>query len=151
MAEDAEAVPMEEEVEEVDAAAAQLAEENDPDMDVMTALKITLKKALVHDGLKRGLHECAKALDSGRARLCCLAEDCDHPEYVQLVKALCEEHNVYLLMVATGKQLGEWCGLCKIDLEGQAKSVVRCSCSVITDYGEDTHALKILMEHLKKN
>ena len=120
------------------------------DMDVMSALKLTLRKSLAFDGLKRGLHECAKALDSGRARLCCLAEDCDHPEYVHLVKALCEEHNVFLLMVPTGKNLGEWCGLCKTDEEGVAKSIVRCSCAVVTDYGEDTHALSILLAHVKQ-
>ena len=141
---------MEEEVEEVDAAAAQLAEENDPDMDVMTALKITLKKALVHDGLKRGLHECAKALDSRKAQLCVLASSCNEPAYTKLVEALCAEHGVNLMKVSDGKQLGEWAGLCKVDKEGTARKVVGCSCVVVTEFGEESPALTMLQEHFKK-
>ena len=41
--------------------------------DVLVALKNILKKALVHDGLARGLREAAKALDRRQAHLCVLA------------------------------------------------------------------------------
>lgn len=44
-------------------------------------------------------YRCAKALDRGSARLCCLAKDCENPEYTQLVRALCDEGNVHLIMV----------------------------------------------------
>eukprot|EP00619_Florenciella_sp_RCC1007_P010757 CAMPEP_0205920624 /NCGR_PEP_ID=MMETSP1325-20131115/11498_1 /ASSEMBLY_ACC=CAM_ASM_000708 /TAXON_ID=236786 /ORGANISM="Florenciella sp., Strain RCC1007" /LENGTH=146 /DNA_ID=CAMNT_0053288327 /DNA_START=37 /DNA_END=477 /DNA_ORIENTATION=+ len=131
------------------AEAAEAEEVEVEEMGVLDALKEVLKKALVHDGLSRGLHECAKALDKHTAKLCCLAKDCDNPEYTKLVRALCEEGGVNLVMVDTGKQLGEWCGLCKIDEEGEATKVVRCSCAVITEFGEESQALNVLLEFLK--
>lgn len=118
-------------------------------MDVLTALKEVLKKALIHDGLARGLHECAKALDRRQAHLCALAANCDEPTYVKLVEALCLEHNINLIKVPDSKQLGEWAGLCQIDNEGLPRKVVSCSCVVVKDFGEDTEALRVLMEHFK--
>ena len=46
---------------------------------------------------------------------------------------------------------GEWAGLCKLDAEGTARKVVKCSCVVVSDYGEETEGLAILQEFLKSS
>ncbi|KAJ8033962.1 40S ribosomal protein S12 [Holothuria leucospilota] len=119
-------------------------------MDVNTALQEVLKTALIHDGLARGLHEAAKALDKRQAHLCVLANNCDEPTYTKLVEALCAEHSISLLKVDDNKKLGEWAGLCKIDKEGKARKVVACSCVVVKDYGRDTTALEVLNEYFNQ-
>eukprot|EP01088_Endostelium_zonatum_P001483 TRINITY_DN11790_c0_g1_i1.p1 TRINITY_DN11790_c0_g1~~TRINITY_DN11790_c0_g1_i1.p1 ORF type:complete len:190 (-),score=75.24 TRINITY_DN11790_c0_g1_i1:67-636(-) len=118
-------------------------------MDVLTALKEVLKKSLVHDGLARGLHEGAKALDRRQAHLCVLAANCSEPAYVALVEALCLEHSINLIKVPDARKLGEWVGLCKIDKEGHARKVVACSCVVVKEYGEETDALSVLLDQFK--
>merc|ERR1712113_180623 len=118
-------------------------------MDVETALKVVLKNALVHDGLSRGLHECAKALDKQKAQLCVLSASCNEPAYTKLVEALCAEHGVNLMKVSDGKQLGEWAGLAKLDAEGTPKKVVGCSCCVVTSWGENSEALNVLQDYFK--
>jgi len=85
-------------------------------MDLNGALQGVLKKALIHDGVARGLRECVKALDRRQAHLCILAQDCDSAEYVRLVEALAQEHSIDIIKVADGKQLGEWvfgCDICQ--------------------------------------
>ncbi|KAG0280783.1 hypothetical protein BGZ95_008688 [Linnemannia exigua] len=88
-------------------------------MSVEEALQDVLKRALVHDGLARGLRECAKALDRRQAHMAVLVETCTEKEYIKLVEALCAEHNINLIKVSDAKKLGEWYGLCKIDREGE--------------------------------
>ncbi len=39
---------------------------------------------------------------------------------------------IFEIKVDDNKKLGEWSGLCKIDKEGKARKVVRCSCVVVT-------------------
>lgn len=121
------------------------------EMSVLDALKTVLQKAMIHGGLKKGLHECAKALDRRTARLCCLAKDCENEEYKKLIKALCAEGEVHLAMVDAGKDLGAMCGLAKLDDEGGVKKAVRTSCCVVTDFGEETQALTVLLDFLQKN
>merc|ERR1719145_553159 len=120
------------------------------EMSVLDALKEVLKKARVHGGLKKGLHECAKALDRRSARLCCLAKDCENEEYKKLIRALCAEGDVNVIMIDSGKDLGAWCGLAKLNEDGSVKKAVRTSCAVITDFGEETRALTVLLDYLKK-
>jgi len=118
-------------------------------MDLNTAIQEVLKTALIHDGLARGLHESAKALDKRTAHLCVLASNCDEPMYVKLVEALCAEHGINLIKIDDNKKLGEWAGLCKIDKEGKARKVVGCSCCVVKDYGKESQALDVLNEYFK--
>jgi len=118
-------------------------------MDINKAVWGVLKTALVHDGLARGLREACRALENGEALMCILAEDCNQPDYKKLIEALCTEKAVNLISVPTNKQLGEWAGLCKLDVDGQARKIVGCSCCVITNYGEETEYLHFLQEHLK--
>ncbi|KAJ9521597.1 hypothetical protein QJQ45_008935 [Haematococcus lacustris] len=119
-------------------------------MDINTAVRVVLKKALQHDGLSRGLHEAARAIEKAQAQLCILAEDTDSPDYKKLIEALCAEQNVNLISVPTKLQLGEMAGLCRIDAEGKAQNVVACSCAVVTDYGEESEGLSVLNEYLKR-
>merc|ERR1712172_480048 len=113
-----------------------------------SALKRVLKNALCHDGLARGIRECARMLDKRRVHLCVLATNCSEPQYLKLIKALCTEHAINLLEVDDNTDLGEWAGLCKIDAEGNARKVVSCSCVCITDYGEQSEALDFLLKEI---
>ncbi|EPQ28391.1 uncharacterized protein PFL1_04218 [Pseudozyma flocculosa PF-1] len=118
-------------------------------MSIEDALQEVLKKSLIHDGLARGLRECAKALDRRQAHLCVLVETCNEAEYLKLIEALCTEHKIDLLKVSDPKTLGTWAGLCKIDREGNPRKVVGCSCVVVRDYGEESEGLNVLLEYFK--
>merc|ERR1712165_532337 len=93
--------------------------------------------------------EAPEALDKRQALLCVLAENCDEPQYKKLVTALCMEHGIPLIKVDSNMKLGEWAGLCKIDREGAARKVVKCSSCVIRDWGKEGPANDVLQEYLK--
>ena len=116
---------------------------------IFTLLQQVLKNALVHDGLARGLRECAKALDKRQAHLCVLVETCTEAEYIKLIEALCAEHKINLIKVGDAKVLGTWAGLCKIDREGNPRKIVGCSCVVVKEYGVESEGLHVLVDYFK--
>jgi len=117
--------------------------------DIIECLKQVLKKSLIYDGLRRGLHESVKALDRGTGKLCVLSKTCDNDEYTRLVKALCTEGSIPLIVADDGKLLGEWVGLAKLTGEGTVRKAVRCSVAVITDFGEETPELTFVLNYVR--
>uniref|UniRef100_A0A8C2QEB9 40S ribosomal protein S12 n=1 Tax=Cricetulus griseus TaxID=10029 RepID=A0A8C2QEB9_CRIGR len=101
-------------------------------VDANTALQEVLKTAFIHDGLARGVHKAAKALDKCQAHLYVLASNCDKPMYVKLVEAL-----------------WEWVGLCKIDQQGKPLKAFGCSCVVVKNYGKESQAEDVIKEYVK--
>ncbi|XP_047084392.1 40S ribosomal protein S12-like [Lolium rigidum] len=118
---------------------------------LMAALQLVMKKSGAHDGLAKGFREAAKEIEKHDAQICVVAEDCDQPDFVKFVKALCADHNVHLITVPSAKPLGEWVGLCKTDSEGKARKVVACSCVVVKDYGEESEGLDIVQDYIKSH
>ncbi|TYH56163.1 hypothetical protein ES332_D09G289300v1, partial [Gossypium tomentosum] len=127
-------------------------------MDINTALPLVIRKPRVHGGLARGLHEAAKAIEQHNAHLCVLADDCDQPDYVKLVKAPCADQNVKVPRAPSAKTLGEWMRLhsfympivlhlwmllCKDRFEGKARKVVGCSCVVVKQH----EAVEVVQQH----
>merc|ERR1719158_2811365 len=127
--------------------AAPVAEEDAEPEDLMSALQQVLKRARFHKGLARGLHETVKALDKRVAHLCVLADDCNEPAYTALIEALCKEHGIDLIKVPDKKKLGEWVGLAKYDRASNIKKVIGASSVAVTDYGEKSKALDMILSH----
>ncbi len=88
-------------------------------------------------------------MDKREASLCVLSDNCDEPMYKKLVSALCMEHNNPLIKVDSNMKLGEWVGLCKIDPEGKASKVVKCSCAVVKNWGAPGAAHDVVQNYIK--
>ena len=112
--------------------------------DLNTNLQKLIKLASYEDKLAKGLHEVCKALESSsgskKVDLCILAENCDNANYKTLVTTLCKQYNIPLLKVADRKELGEWCGLCKYDVNNTARKVRGCSAAVIKEFSKAEEA-----------
>lgn len=130
---------------EVDAAAAAPAPVDvQEELNIASALQIVLRKSLANNGLRRGLHECVRALDRGTGRLAVLAADCDNQEYVKLVQALCKESNVPIVMVDKRTDIGEWVKLAKYNADNTVRKAVKVSVAVVEDFGDDSAALQFV-------
>ncbi|SOV73877.1 40S ribosomal protein S12, putative [Plasmodium sp. gorilla clade G3] len=107
--------------------------------DNVTAIQKVIKNAHVHDGLKIGIREVIKSIESQEAKVCFLSDVCSEPAYKKLVTTLCAEKNIPLFMVQNdSKDLGHWAGLFKLDNEGNARKIIGASSVAVVDFGEDS-------------
>jgi small subunit ribosomal protein S12e len=90
-------------------------EEEKEEMNKVNAARQVIKRAKFANGMLQGLNEVAKALDSKRAQLCFLSEDCEDAKYKKLITALCKQNNIPICDVEQRVDLGEWLGQCKYD------------------------------------
>jgi|LakWasMet44_HOW7_FD_contig_123_3435_length_490_multi_13_in_0_out_0_1 small subunit ribosomal protein S12e len=121
------------------------------ELDLRTSLQEVLKKASTVDGLCRGLREATKALDRREALFAILADDCDEAAYKKLIESLCKVNGIALISGFTKHEIGELAGLAKRDADGNVRKNVKCSCAVVTNYGDDsTPAASFIKNHIAK-
>merc|ERR1712150_294261 len=77
------------------------------------AIEDVLINAFHAGGIVRGIHEACK----------------------QVIIGLCKEANIPCVEVEDAKELGRWAGLCKLDMEGNAKNIVNAGVVCVTDFG----------------
>merc|ERR1719183_774628 len=121
-------------------------EEDTGPLTLEKAIQRQLQMSLCNDGLSRGLREVVKAIESGSAKACILASDCQNKEYQQLVIALCKNSSIGLIEVPNRKELGLWCGLGKMEEDGKVGKVVGCSSCTINEWGGQTEARSMIEE-----
>jgi len=118
------------------------------------ALAQVLKEARANDCLKRGLREVCNIVEAKKAAFVIMADSCDDDKYKKCVTALCEDCGIIMLKVQDAKQLGQWCGLVKTDVENNVTKVVKCSsCAVmksIPDKVYESPAYRMVMDSMKK-
>jgi len=127
-----------------------LTQEAKPKLDPIEALQEVLKKASASDGLARGLRECIRAIDKRQAYLCVLADNVAEKQYKALIESLCNEAKVDIIRVPDNMLLGEWVGLAKYDKNMKPRKRLKCGCVVVKDFGEESEALQVILQHFKK-
>lgn len=98
-----------------------------------------LENTVIYSGLPCGSLKAAKDSDKGQAHLCVLAPSCEKLVYVELVEALCAQHQITLIKFDDSKKLVEQVCLYRIDQEGKYQNVIGCSCMVVKDYDKASH------------
>lgn len=129
-------------------------------LDRIGAIQIVLGIAN-HSGIVvKGIAETLKALESRKAQLVFLAEDCDNEQYKDTINALAAEAGVSVVEVPTWVELKDFCGLglpsenivkAAEEKGKEAKIKPRCSSAAIIDYGVESEARKYLEADIAGN
>ena len=109
-----------------------------------------VKVANQNIALSKGLHEVTKALESAQKPLfVVLAEDCNEARYKQLIEALCKQHKVQLVKIASRMELGAMAGFGKQDASGALRNVVGCSSLAVRDVNKALleNELKVVLQN----
>lgn len=132
---------------DIDSIDANVVVEQNEVLDTAAAIQKVLKYAQVHDGIRIGIREVIKAIESNEAKMCVLSDSCSEPAYKKLVIALAKEKNIPLFTIANdSKDLGHWAGLYKLDQEGNARKIVGASSVAVVDFGEESNARDFLLK-----
>jgi ribosomal protein L7Ae-like RNA K-turn-binding protein len=122
-----------------------------------TAIQTVLDIASHHGGVIKGVKETLKAIESQKAKIVFLAEDCDNEEYKNKVTLFAKQNGVPVVDVATWVELKDGCklGLSSETIKRIAeekgkepKMKPRCSTATIVDFGEDSEARVFLEKEL---
>lgn len=75
-----------------------------------------------------GLKEVTSSVAQGKSACVFLATDVNEAQYKALVEAICRENKTALIQVDSKELLGQWCGLAKLDEEGEVAKARSCGC-----------------------
>ena len=127
--------------------------EEPKEMTKVLAVQIIITNARNNNGLVKGIAETVKALESQKAKVVFIANDCDNDEYKKLLTTLAGQYKVPII------EIPEWIELkdsCKLGLHSEIirkvakeknkpeKIKPRCSSACIIDWGEESDAKKFL-------
>lgn len=109
------------------------------------AIKQIIKESRATGQLAKGLNECVRALETGKAKLCIMASDVDNDKYRTVVSWLCQEKRVKIVEAPSREELGKWLGFFKLNEEGEEAKIVKTSCIIIKSFNEGSAAAEALM------
>lgn len=76
--------------------------------------------------LLMGLKETVRSVATGNSQLVFMATDVSEAQYKSLIEAICKENKTALIKVDSKELLGQWCGLTKVDEEGEVVKARSC-------------------------
>lgn len=81
--------------------------------------------------LLMGIKETVRSIVAGQAQLVFLASDVNEKQYLAVIESACNENKTPLIKVDSKTLLGQWCGLARIDEEGEVIKARACgTCSL---------------------